>query len=308
MAIYPEIFDGPARNYTRDSAGRPKTTRKRYITVHATANDASARAEASYAKRRTDGTSSHYYADDHEVVQSLDTDWRAHHVGSREGNDAGISWEFTGDTRWSRATWLEKIDWERAAAQIARDCREHHIDVAHLTVDQLRAGTLTGFHTHNQARLAWGHTTHTDPGTGFPMDHLLNLVRRALDHDGGEDTMFVKHGDRGDRARAVAYLQRRIVRAGGDIGSNDDGSPLIDGDYGDLTARGLRQVLGYGDGRTYNDGEMDDLDARLRQVEGKPGPPGEPGEPGAPGRDGRTPTRVRLAQEADVISYDGDQV
>jgi N-acetyl-anhydromuramyl-L-alanine amidase AmpD len=177
VSITRSIYDGPPNGYT------DRRTTKRYITVHCTANDASAAGEAAYAKRRTDDVSSHYYADRTSVVQSLDTDLRAWHSGSAQGNDWGIAYELVGLSTWSRATWLASIAWDKVAAQMAVDCREHGIAVRDLTLDEIRAGKLTGFITHSDCRLVWGGTDHVCPGANFPMDHLVAQVHAALNGD-----------------------------------------------------------------------------------------------------------------------------
>lgn len=79
------------------------------IAIHNTSNDASDEGEASYATRRTDGISSHLYTDRDSVTQSLDTDDRAGHAGSREGNDHSIAVEITGSNGKSRQWWLENV-------------------------------------------------------------------------------------------------------------------------------------------------------------------------------------------------------
>lgn len=185
MPIYREIYDGPPRSY----GGR---TAKRYIVVHNTSNDATAEAESSYAKRRTDGVSSHYYVDRNSIVQSLDTDLRANHVGSTTGNNGGISYEITGVNGWSRAQWLDRVAWPLLAHAVRRDCAEHDITPRTLTVEQIRAGAMSGIITHNQARLAWGRTTHTDPGPNFPLDYLIELVQ---DDEQEEDDMPLDKDD-----------------------------------------------------------------------------------------------------------------
>lgn len=167
MSIVRDIYDGPGRNH------RKEYNDKKYIVIHNTSNDASAENEASYAKRRTDGVSSHYYVDSNSIVQSLDTDWRAQHVGSDEGNDHGISYEITGTNSKSRSWWLGNVAWDKLRKQLQYDSAEHNIALRPLTISQIREGKLTGVITHDQARQAWGHTTHTDPGPNFPMDMLF---------------------------------------------------------------------------------------------------------------------------------------
>ena len=177
MALYSSIYSGPPRHY-----GSTRTD-KRYIAIHNTSNDATAEGEASYAKRREDSVSSHYYVDNDSILQSLDTNLRAVHAGSSTGNSQAISYEITGTNGKSRAWWLDNVAWLPLARQIAVDMREHDIAPQLLTVEQIKAGKLTGIITHNQMRLAWGGTTHTDPGPNFPMDHLLGLVVAEMEAD-----------------------------------------------------------------------------------------------------------------------------
>ncbi len=206
MAIYQVIYDGPPRSY--GSTPYPK----RYVAIHNTSNDATARAEADYAKRRTDGVSSHYYADAIEVIQSLDTALSAHHAGSTTGNRYAISYEITGTNGKSREWWLANVAWSRLARQMAADCRAHGIEPRLLTVEEMRAGSLSGFVTHDLMRLAWGGTTHTDPGPGFPMDYLLDLVRAELDGDGMDSytEAAIKYTDN----RVAALISGKEVVAG----------------------------------------------------------------------------------------------
>lgn len=182
MPTYPEIYAGAGRNYTRDSRGRPAITVKDYIVLHNTgsARLTTAADEASYAAVRTDVRSAHYYADKREVLQSLDTDWRAWHLKSRPGNDLGIAYELVGFHSFTREQWLDEINWEALAAQIARDAVAHHIRVQPLTISQIRTGRHSGIITGEQARQAWGGTDRCGPGPNFPLDHLLRLVAEKV--------------------------------------------------------------------------------------------------------------------------------
>lgn len=179
MPVYSTIYNGPPRSY-----GGSKTNKK-YITIHNTSNarDASAEDEASYAKNRTDGTSSHYYVDRNSIVQSLNTDLRANHVGSTTGNNTGISYEITGTNSKTRTWWMTNVAWDLLVKQIRIDCAEHGITPRLLTVQQIKDGDMTGIITHNQARLAWGGTDHTDPGANFPLDHLIALLKGTTEED-----------------------------------------------------------------------------------------------------------------------------
>ncbi|SCL43391.1 N-acetylmuramoyl-L-alanine amidase [Micromonospora pallida] len=163
------------------------------IAIHATDNTATAEAEASYATRRTDGVGSHFYVDGDSVVQSLDTRSRAGHAGSSTGNENGISVEITGRVSASRQWWLANVAWDRLAEVLAVVCREYDIAPRRATVAEMKANPkVRAFYGHNDMRLAWGGTSHTDPGPNFPWDHLLDRVKRAMNGDEMELTDPIK--------------------------------------------------------------------------------------------------------------------
>lgn len=165
------------------------TSKKYAIAIHCTANTASARNEASYATRRTDGVSAHFFADDREVIQSLDTADIAGHAGSWQGNTYSIAVEITGHVHWSRDRWLKSVAWDKLARVLAIVSRHHNIPPVWVTVEQMKANPkVRGAYDHNQMRLAWGGTDHTDPGPNFPWDHLLNVWKRELQGEGGMAT------------------------------------------------------------------------------------------------------------------------
>lgn len=157
------------------------TTLKYAIAIHNTSNDASADNEASYARRRTDGISSHFYVDKNKVIQSLDTANRAGHAGSNNGNRNAIAVEVTGTNGKSRQWWLANVDWDELGKALASVMRTYGIPNKRLTVAQMRANPKAkGIYSHNDMRLAWGGTTHDDPGPNFPWDKLHNSISKYL--------------------------------------------------------------------------------------------------------------------------------
>lgn len=137
----------------------------------------------------------------------------------------------------------------------------------------------------------------------------------AVDKTGGF-TMFCKHGDRG---QVVEDLQRRIVTAGGTIGTMAGTSkPDYDGIYGDNTAKGLAALIG-GDGRTFGPAQDVALLAKLIQKlggagapgpagpqgpagpMGPAGPAGAPGPAGPQGPAGAIPASLRINGTAEVV-------
>ncbi|XTZ18198.1 peptidoglycan recognition protein family protein [Micromonospora echinospora] len=167
-----------------------RDSRKYGIAIHNTSNDASAEGEASYATRRTDGISAHFYVDADSVVQSLDTRARAGHAGSQEGNEHAVAVEITGVNGWTRQQWLQRVAWDRLVQVLAVVCREYDIVPRRATVAEMKKNPkVRAFYGHDDMRRAWGGTTHTDPGPNFPWDHLLAKVERALAGPAEEDEM-----------------------------------------------------------------------------------------------------------------------
>lgn len=186
MTIYRDIWDGPS--YATVHGMTYGAAKKRYIVIHSTENTASAEDESSYAKRRTDGVSSHYYADKNKVLQSTDTNTGANHVGSMEGNKYGIAYEVIGLAKWTRETWKRNVQLVKLAAAIARDCARWDIPIVHGSVADLKAHK-PGIYTHHDFTRAIGGTDHTDPGTGFPLDLLIDLTKGEKDMDYTDDVV-----------------------------------------------------------------------------------------------------------------------
>ena len=65
----------------------PNTMKPQYITVHNTANDASAKNEIAYMTRNNHATSYHYAVDDKEIIQAVPDNRNAWHCG--DGNGKG---------------------------------------------------------------------------------------------------------------------------------------------------------------------------------------------------------------------------
>lgn len=171
-------------NYT-DSDGL-----KYGLAFHNTSNDASDSGEASYATWRTDGVSAHLYVDGDSVTQSLDTARKAGHAGSTAGNENAIAIEIRGGNGMSRTWWLENVAWDKLGTALATIIRHHWPDgsfqVRRATVAEMQANPkISACYGHDDMRLAWGGTTHTDPGPNFPWDRLFTAINDALGTYGG---------------------------------------------------------------------------------------------------------------------------
>lgn len=181
---HPDLRFVQASGYTQGRPDGPPL----WIVVHdMEASESSDRAEstAAYFASGAGGryVSSHYCVDDNSVIQCVrlaDTAWT---VGNRPGNNRGINWEFAGFARQTRAQWLDAFGlamFRQAAPYIRDDAARFGIPVRRCSVADLRA-FRPGVTSHNDLRLAFGGTTHTDPGPNFPWDIFLQILTTEED-------------------------------------------------------------------------------------------------------------------------------
>lgn len=183
-----------AQGYTR---GRPQGPALWNVVHDMEAGENSGRAESTavYFANPPDGrdVSSHYCVDDNSVVQCVDLDDSAWTVGNIPGNYRGINWELAGFARQTRTEWLDAFGlamFRQMVPIVQSDCRRFGIPFKRLTVAELRA-FRPGFTSHNDLRLAFGITTHTDPGPNFPWDVFMSMMRGDDAPEGNEDMAIV---------------------------------------------------------------------------------------------------------------------
>lgn len=136
--------------------------------------------------------SAHACVDANSVVRCVrdqDTAWAA-----PGGNADGLQLELAGFARQSRAEWLDAYGKDmlgRAAGVIAGWARAYKIPVRKLTRTELRAGGR-GITSHADISAVYRRSDHTDPGTAFPWDVLLDRVNAELGGAGdGQDDVDV---------------------------------------------------------------------------------------------------------------------
>jgi len=202
------------RNYAANPAGRHYG-----IAVHCTASTATARQEAAYATRRTDGIGSHFYVDGVEAIQSIDTIYKVNHAGSANGNNNAICLEQTGRNDWTREHWLSAINWGQMSYALATVISAELVgfQVRRASIAEMKANPkVAAFYSHDDMRQAWGGTSHTDPGPNYPWDKLFASVNAALSPSAptGETDMLVfvhKPGDPADRIWRCNGVTRTLV-------------------------------------------------------------------------------------------------
>lgn len=152
---------------------------------------------AQYFADPSDGreVSSHWCVDNNSAVQSVNEQDVAWTVGNRPGNNRGVNFELAGRARQTRTQWLDAYGrglFATAAPIVARSMTRWDIPNRWCSIADLEA-RRPGHTTHNDLRVAFGGTTHTDPGGEFPRDHVLQVVAAAL--AGGEADMPLSDED-----------------------------------------------------------------------------------------------------------------
>mgnify|MGYP003454440245 CR=1 FL=1 len=129
--------------------------------------------------------SAHYCADVDSIVQCVRLGDVAYTVGNRPGNYRGINIELAGRASQTAVQWADAYSQamlKRMCVIVARDMARYSIPNRWCTVADLQA-RRPGHTTHNDLRVAFGGTTHTDPGTGFPRSQVLALVAGGQEDD-----------------------------------------------------------------------------------------------------------------------------
>lgn len=162
----------------RDSGTRPNSDVK-WIVIHDTESGANtARSVARYFKSSNANGSAHLVVDDYECYRCLPNN--AIPWGAPGANRAGFHIEICAYARWTRAQWLaHPRTLKRAAYKTALHAKKFNIPITFRRAYGLKKG-YKGITTHAECSKAFG-GTHTDPGSGFPMDYFLELVQEYRD-------------------------------------------------------------------------------------------------------------------------------
>jgi N-acetyl-anhydromuramyl-L-alanine amidase AmpD len=175
---------GPPKSYTTGrKSGQPSV-----IVIHTTEGHedvSSAEDGAAYDKRRSDGTSTHFFVDQNSVVQCVELKDEAH-AARTHGNDIGIQIEICGLTAQSKVQWADKAS-AATLENVAKLCvqlrQKGKYPLTRLQGAALRSawdgGKTRGFCGHIDITNAFPEDkgTHNDPGTNFPWTWLFNRIK-----------------------------------------------------------------------------------------------------------------------------------
>lgn len=143
-------------------------------------------------------TSATGMVDPQDVVRMLPDTTIAWHLGN--GNKYLIGWEQAGYAAFSRDAWLTvdgMAQMRLLAAEFRTASEKFAIPKRWATVDEMRScaarGVPWGYNTHNDSRIAFGGTTHTDPMPNYPTDVFINLVNGSTPApvEGEQDMLIV---------------------------------------------------------------------------------------------------------------------
>lgn len=224
---HPELKYVQARYYSTGRGGNKPL----WIVVHdMEAGESSVRAEttANYFANPGDGrtVSSHYCVDNDSVIQCVRLKDTAYTVGNTPGNQRGINWELSGFARQTREEWLDPFGYAMFAQMapiVQADAATYDIPLTRCSVDDLK-NFVPGITSHNDLRLAFQGTTHTDPGGNFPWDVFLEIM------NGGamtpEQWEWLQNLARTVRAMAEGKGSARQVKYNPATGKYDDVTAL----------------------------------------------------------------------------------
>jgi N-acetyl-anhydromuramyl-L-alanine amidase AmpD len=124
--------------------------------------------------------SAHYCIDNNSIVQCVrDNDVAWHAPGA---NSNGLGFEHAGRASQHAADWSDAYSdamLKISAGLVAEKCRDYGIPAVWLHEADLKAGRR-GITGHAQVSAAFKRSTHTDPGTSFPIERYLGYVKEHL--------------------------------------------------------------------------------------------------------------------------------
>jgi N-acetylmuramoyl-L-alanine amidase len=176
------ILAPPARLGRKFTPGRPTC-----IVIHSLEAPANRGMVHSLATgwMQTAPVSIHAIAGPDEVIDMVPLDTVAYHCGG--GNFTSLGLELTGYAAWTFNQWISGDSKQGAksgsfdalrngARKVAEWCKALNIPMRWLTPSEVAAGAR-GLITHDTSRQAFGGTSHTDPGPGFPYAIFLRMVQ-----------------------------------------------------------------------------------------------------------------------------------
>ncbi len=147
----------------------------RWIVVHSTEGGTGA-SNASYFQSPSSGGSTQLITGEDGIYRSVDD--LIVPAGAPGSNTEGLHIEFVGFAKWPREEWLKrKKTLHQGAKALSEWSQRYKIPLKLLSAEDLKRPGSRGVTTHLAVSNAFKKSDHGDPGSGFPMDVLLNEAR-----------------------------------------------------------------------------------------------------------------------------------
>jgi N-acetyl-anhydromuramyl-L-alanine amidase AmpD len=191
--------------------------------------------------------SAHYCVDADSIIQCVrdqDVAWAA-----PGANSDGIQIEHAGRAKQTGRDWSDAYSTamlERSARLVAELCTKYKIPVSWLYAADLLAGKR-GITTHDAVSKAFKRGSHWDPGTGFPVERYLALVRASLGKAPAptdvkplkDDPPLLKLGSEGWQVKRLQKLLRQHEIFPPEA--------KVDGDFGEITEAAVKAFQEFND-------------------------------------------------------------
>lgn len=185
--------------------------------------------------------SAHYCIDNNSIVQCVrdqDVAWAA-----PGANSDGIQIEHAGRAKQTGRDWSDAYSTamlERSAALVAELCTKYKIPVAWLYAADLKAGKR-GITTHDAVSKAFKRGSHWDPGTGFPFERYLGLIRAKLGKKAPANVKPLKDAPPTLKVGAEGWQVKRLQKFLRERGLLP-AEAKIDGDFGEITEAAVKAL------------------------------------------------------------------
>jgi hypothetical protein len=215
----------------------------RLVVIHTAEGALTAQALGNYFAQASSQVSSHVGIDDTSTIQYVDYAYECWAMLS--ANPISDQAELCAFAAWTRDQWFQHRGMlDQAASWIRSRCQARGIPIRKLTPAEVGAGQA-GVCGHWDWTLGTGEGTHTDPGSNFPWDYVIqkavNPSQPAAGRSREDDTMLIRNTDTGETAILSGGVLTGVNSANADKTNTAAGGALMLGvgkaEWADMLAK-----------------------------------------------------------------------